>query len=101
MCIRDRYKVEDIGTRLPKGTISTENINKRKEISLDDKDYLYLFKIFEIINRKEIAPLAFIEDQASKVILHRRKIKLLEEHNEELYNLEMEQTNVKVFPFSL
>ena len=95
------YKVEDIGTRLPKGTISTENINKRQEISLDDKDYLYLFKIFEIINRKEIAPLAFIEDQASKVILHRRKIKLLEEHNEELYNLEMEQTNVKVFPFSL
>ena len=36
------YKVEDIATRLPKGTLSTENISKRKEISLDDKDYLYL-----------------------------------------------------------
>ncbi len=95
------YKVEDIATRLPKGTISSENISNRKEISLDDNDYLYLLKIFEIINRKEIAPLAFIEDQASKVILHRRKIKLLEEHNEELYNLEMEGETVKVFPFSL
>ncbi len=95
------YKVEDIATRLPAGTISSENISNRKEISLDDNDYLYLFKIFEIINRKEIAPLAFIEDQASKVILHRRKIKLLEEHNEELYNLEMEGETVKVFPFSL
>ena len=95
------YKVEDIATRLPKGAVNNENISKRKEISLDDDDYLYLFKAFEIINRKEIAPLAFIEDQASKVILHRRKIKLLEEHNEELYNLEMEQTTIKVFPFSL
>jgi len=95
------YKVEDMATRLPKGTINSENINSRKEISLSDNDFLYLFKVHEIINRKEIAPLSFIEDQASKVILHRRKLKLLEVHREELYDLEMEKSNVKVFPFQV
>ena len=93
------YKVEEVASRLPKGTINTENISKRKEISLDDNDFLYLFKVLAIINRKEFAPLSYIEDQASKVILHRRKIKLLEAHNEELYDLEMENNNVKVHPF--
>lgn len=95
------YKVEDMATRLPKGTINNENISSRKEISLSDNDFLYLFKVHEIINRKEIAPLAFIEDQASKVILHRRKLKLLEAHREELYDLEMENNTVKVYPFEV
>ena len=94
------YKVEDIAARLPEGTITIDNINTRKEIALSESDHLYLFRVFEIINRKEIAPLSYIEDQASKVILHRRKIKLLEEHREELYEMEMKNSNVKVYPFS-
>lgn len=93
------YKVEDIADRLPKGTITADNINTRKEITLSESDFLYLFRVFEIINRKEIAPLAYIEDQASKVILHRRKVKLLEGHREELYEQEMKKNNVKVYPF--
>ena len=91
------YQLEYIASLLPKGTINSENITSRKEISLRDNEFLYLFKVFEIINRKEIAPLAFIEDQASKVILHRRKIKLLQEHKEELYEVETRKDNVKVY----
>ena len=94
------YKVEDIANRLPKGTITADNITTRKEVTVSESNFLYLFRVFEIINRKEIAPLAFIEDQASKVILHRRKIKLLEQHREELYEQEMQKNNVKVYPFS-
>ena len=90
-------QLEDIASLLPKGTINSENITSRKEISLRDNEFLYLFKVFEIINRKEIAPLAFIEDQASKVILHRRKIKLLQEHKEELYEVETRKDNVRVY----
>ena len=64
----------------------------------NENDFLYLLRVVEIINRKEIAPLAYIEDQAAKVILHRRKIKLLEEHREELYEQEVAENNVKVYP---
>ena len=92
------YKVEDIAARLPKGTITADNINKTQELTLSENDFLYLLRVVEIINRKEIAPLAYIEDQAAKVILHRRKIKLLEEHREELYEQEVAENNVKVYP---
>lgn len=92
------YKVEDIAARLPKGTITADNINNTQELTLSENDFLYLLRVSEIINRKEIAPLAYIEDQASKVILHRRKIKLLEKHREELYEQEVAQNNVTVYP---
>jgi hypothetical protein len=92
------YKVDLIGKQLPKGTINSNNIGSRKEFALQDGTYLYLFRLLELVNRKEIAPLSYIEDQASKVILHRRKIKLLEDKKEELY--EQETNNIKVFPYS-
>ncbi len=94
------YKVNIIAEELPKGTLTSTNIGTRKEISIRDNDYLYLFRLLELVNRKEIAPLSYIEDQASKVILHRRKIKLLEAKKEELYEQETNKNNVKVFPVS-
>lgn len=92
------YKVDVIAKELPKGTISSNNIGTRKQFSIQDNDFLYLFRLLELVNRKEIAPLSYIEGQASKVILHRRKIKLLEAKKEELY--EQKNNTVKVFPFA-
>ncbi len=92
------YKVDLIAKELPKGTISSNNIGSRKAFTLQDNDFFYFFRLFELVNRKEIAPLSYIEDQAAKVILHRRKIKLLEEKKEELY--EQKTNQIKVFPFA-
>lgn len=92
------YKVDMIGKALPKGAINNNNVGSRKEFAIQDGDFLYFFRLLELVNRKEIAPLAYIENQASKVILHRRKIKLLEDKKEELY--EQETENIRVFPFS-
>ncbi len=91
------YKIDVITKGLPKGTISSNNIGSRKAFTIQDNDFFYFFRLFELVNRKEIAPLSYIEDQAAKVILHRRKIKLLEEKKEELY--EQKTNQVKVFPF--
>ena len=66
--------------------------------TIQDNDFLYFFRLLELVNRKEIAPLSYIENQASKVILHRRKIKLLEEKKEELY--EQKTNQIKVFPYA-
>ena len=92
------YKVDIIAKELPKGTISSNNIGNRKAFIIQDNDFLYFFRLLELVNRKEIAPLSYIEDQASKVILHRRKVKLLEAKKEELY--EQKTSLIKVFPFA-
>lgn len=92
------YKVDVIGKEMPKGTISSNNIGGRKAFTIQDNDFIYFFRLLELVNRKEIAPLSYIEDQAAKVILHRRKIKLLEEKKEELY--EQKTNQIKVFPYA-
>jgi len=92
------YKVDIIEKSLPKGTISNNNIGSRNAFTIQDGDFLYLFRLLELVNRKEIAPLSYIENQAAKVILHRRKIKLLEDKKEELY--EQQTNNIRVYPFN-
>ena len=59
--------------------------------------HLYFFKLFELKNKKEIAPLGFIQDQARKVILHRRKTKLLEEKKNDMLDLALERKNEEIF----
>ena len=91
------YKVEDIALQLPQGTLTPGNIQSSKEITLEDKDHRYFFRILETVESKEIAPLSYIKDQAKKVILHNRKIRLLEEKRQEMYERELRRNNVKFF----
>lgn len=87
------YKMDDIAMQLPKGTLPTS----KKELSLTDDDHTYLIRILETMPKKTIAPLAYVKNQISKVILHKRKIKLLEEKKEEIYDRETRRNNVKIY----
>jgi SHS2 domain-containing protein len=91
------YNVEDLALNMPKGAITVNNIGSIKDFSQRDDQFQYYFKVFELKNIKEIAPLSYIEDQARKVILHRRKLKLLEDQKEEMYELEMRRNNIKLY----
>lgn len=91
------HKVEDIGMLLPTGTLTASNISSKREFTQRDGEFQYFFKLFEVKNRKEIAPLSFIEDQARKVILHKRKIKLLEDKKEQMYEMELRKNNIQVY----
>ena len=91
------YNVEDLALNMPKGAITVGNIGSIKDFSQRDNQFQYYFKVFELKNIKEIAPLSYIEDQARKVILHRRKLKLLEDQKEDMYELEMRRNNIKFY----
>ncbi len=90
-------RIDDLALQLPKGIINSSNINERTEISRKDGKYHYFLRVFETVSKKEIAPLSFIEDQARKVILHKRKIKLLSEKKEEIYDREYQRKNIKIY----
>jgi hypothetical protein len=91
------HKVDDIAMLLPTGTLTPNNVSTKREFTQRDGEFQYFFKLFEVKNRKEIAPLSYIEDQARKVILHKRKIKLLEDIKDEMYELEMRRNNVHIY----
>jgi hypothetical protein len=90
-------RVEDIAIELPIGTLTVYNVSSKRDFILRDDNFLYFFKLFELKNKKEIAPLGFIQDQARKVILHRRKTKLLEEKKNDMLDLALERKNVEIF----
>jgi hypothetical protein len=92
------YRIDEIAQAMPKGTISADNISSKREFRQTDGKFIYYFRLLELRNRKEIAPLGYIEGQARKFILHTRKIKLLEQKREELYEQAMKKGNLKLFP---
>lgn len=91
------HRIDDIAAELPSGTLTTENANTRKEFTLSDGAYIYYFRLLEFKNSREIAPLEFIEEQARKYILHQRKIKLLEQKREDLYQLALRKKDIQFF----
>jgi hypothetical protein len=90
-------RIDDIASQLPSGTLTMENIRSRREFTLSDDDYKYYFRLIELKNSREIAPLGFIEEQARKYILHQRKIKLLEQKREDLYQLALRKKDIQFF----
>lgn len=91
------YRVEDIALEMPKGTVTVDNISAKQDFSQRDGEYQYYFKVFEVKNRKDIAPLSYIKGQARKVILRNRKEKLLEDKIEAMYQRELRRNNIKTY----
>ncbi len=91
------YSVDDIADQLPQGTLTPDNASTKLDFIQRDGRFEYLFKVFEVKNRKDIAPFAYIEEQARKYILHQRKGKLLEQKKEEMYERAMRRGNVQVY----
>ena len=91
------YKVEDIALELPKGTVTVENISEGLDFSRKDEEYQYYFKVLEVKNRQDIAPLSYIKEQARKVILRNRKEELLEQKIEAMYNRELRRNNIQTY----
>ncbi|MEI6411449.1 MAG: peptidylprolyl isomerase [Bacteroidota bacterium] len=90
------YKLEEVAAFLPKGTLTSENVGSRRDGTLSDGDYRYYYRVLETVQGKTTAPFDYVREQASKVILHKRKQELLEKWKEDLYQKELRRENVKV-----
>lgn len=90
------YRIEDIVMELPAGTLSAENVSRR-DLTTKDSDYQYFLKITEVKYKNQDPPMSFVQDQIRRVILRDRKLKLLEDKKNELYDLEMRRNNIKIY----
>ena len=90
-------EVKDIAAYMPPGTLTIDNVGFKKEFTQRDNDFQYFFRLMDLVSRKEIAPLSYIQDQASKVLLHKRKLNILEDQKEKMYEEALRKNNVKIF----
>lgn len=97
MLDRDKwYKLEEVAALLPEGTLTSDNVGSRREGTLSDGDFRYYYRVLDVVQGKTTAPFEYVKEQASKVILHKRKQELLEKWKEELYQKELRRENVKI-----
>lgn len=91
------YKKTEIINYCPKGKLSVGNLRDNTAHNIQDDKYLYLVKVVEAVADEEIAPMSYIEENVLKVILHDRKIQLLDNEKEKLYERETRKNNVKIY----
>ncbi len=91
------YDLATVSNQFPKGMITSNNIATKNQWTHRDSSYLYYLHVQKTISKNSIAPLSYIENQAKKVILHKRKLELLVKTKEELYEKEVRRNNVKIY----
>lgn len=91
------YNVDDIAAYMPQGALTVDNVNNRKDFVQRDDNFVYYFRLLELVRKKEVAPLSYIESQARKVILHKRKTELLEDLKDKLYQEALQKNNAQVY----
>jgi len=91
------YTLDEIGELIPSDIVNSKNINSNTDWTLKAKNFKYYLKVLEMKSHKDIAPLSFILEQATRAVLHRRKLKTLEAWREELYDKALSEDRVKIF----
>ena len=93
----DWYSLDDIAAQLPKSTLTANNVNSKKEFSLQEGGYRYYFRLLEVKPRLEVAPLSYVADQARSMILQNRKLDVVEQARNDIYQRELRKSNIEIF----
>ena len=91
------YRALDILDLMPDNAARIRDLSKNKLFDIKDGDYQYLLKIIAKVPASREAPLSYIKDQIIRIILHERKINLLQNINDRLYERELQNNNIKIY----
>ncbi len=89
------HSLQNLKKKLPKKR--AQSLSESLDDVLTNNNYLYFLKIFEIRKKGDLPPISFVRDQVEKIILHGRKMKLIEDKKAALYQKEVNTENVKIF----
>jgi hypothetical protein len=90
------HKFDHIKSFFPQGVLNEGFIRGNQEFTFRDNQYYYYLKVLERFSSQELAPISFIEEQAKKYILHRRKLALIQQIKESLYEREITGKDVRI-----
>ncbi len=91
------YRSDYLMKLLPEEYQKSKNFANGKEITFTDDQFKYYLSILDRKPKGEVAPMEYVIEQISRVILHQRKIALLNEKREEIYEREINRNTIKVY----
>ncbi|HMS97088.1 MAG TPA: hypothetical protein PLQ57_09205 [Saprospiraceae bacterium] len=94
----DTWKtISQLETLLPKNFVSRSWYGENKEMRKKYKDDEYFIRIFRYASADKVPPFEYIEAKIEKVILNERKIKLLKQKKQQLFDKEFGSSKVKLY----
>lgn len=93
------HTLDEISELIPSDIVNSKNINSNTDWTLKAKNFKYYLKVLEMKSRKDIAPLSFIQEQAARAVLYRRKLKIIDTWRNELYQKALAENRVKIFTY--
>ncbi len=89
---------DDWEAKLPEGAFKEKYYdNGDRDIYVKNRTHRYFLKINDIIRKGKTAPMEYVQDDISKVILKNKKTDLISRKQEELYQQELENKNIEVY----
>ncbi len=87
---------EQLKEQLPTN-FSASRLTSTTNLALEDNGMFHLIGMKELLNKGATAPVSHIRDKAERVILHTRKIQLIEDKKEEMFDREMRLKNIEIY----
>ena len=72
-------------------------LKNNKFVETSDDDNLYFFKIEDYRLQTDTSPLEFVEDDIKKIIIHKRKVKLAKELEDEIYDKAVKNNDFEIY----
>lgn len=89
---------DEMKADFPKEIISS--MRRGKEFKEVHDGFKYYVKVMEVQSKNSDPPIAYVRDQATKFILHNRKIDIVEKTREELYQKATNKGHVKILDYN-
>ena len=91
------YKWNELKNVIDKEILNRYSFNKAKNIQKNIGEYEYFIEIVNFVDKNEISPLRYIEDQVRNIIIQKRKTSVMDEYIERLYLKEIKKKNVVLY----
>lgn len=90
------YSWEELNQYIPYDLMIESDTKRDEDYFREDNLHLFFIRIYEKIDKNEIAPLSYMKDKLERAILENRKQLLLSEYSTELYNNALQQKKIKI-----
>lgn len=91
------FLYSDLLQLIPENTFTESQLKSGRTLDRVKDGNQYFVKVFEFRDKNQEAPLEYIEDKIEKIILYNRKIVLLKNMKQKLYERALELKKVKIY----
>jgi len=90
--------LSDLEAKLPGDAFKDKYYkNGERDIYVKDRKHRYFLRLNKVLKKGGTAPLGYVQDEISKVLLKKKKRQLIETKQEELYQKELDNKNIEIY----